>query len=89
MQHKSPCLYKSRAFTLVEILVVISIIGLLVALLVPSLSQARERSVVLQCQTQLRGIGIASIGYAADNKGSYSYSYSMLAGGPEIGRAHV
>lgn len=56
------------AFTLLELLVVMSVIGLLMALLLPALQKARESSNRMQCATNLRGIGSATMLYAADNK---------------------
>jgi len=57
------------AFTLVELLVVIGIIGLLIALLVPALNKARDAAKTLQCATQLRQIGQAIYNYANANRG--------------------
>ncbi|MFT3784770.1 MAG: type II secretion system protein [Tepidisphaeraceae bacterium] len=57
-------------FSLVELLVVIGVIGLLIALLMPALSQARRSAYTLQCATNLRQIGISMMQYATQNRGA-------------------
>ena len=54
-----------RGFTLVELLVVIAIIGLLISILLPSLSGARDQSKSITCKSHLRTFGTSAFAYAA------------------------
>jgi prepilin-type N-terminal cleavage/methylation domain-containing protein len=59
---------KLKGFTLIELLVVIAIIALLISILLPSLSRARELSKRLVCSSNMKGIGTSAKIYANDNQ---------------------
>ena len=64
---------KETGFTLVELLVVIAIIGILAALLLPTLSIAKARAQRSQCVSNLHQIGVALQGFLANNHGYPTY----------------
>jgi prepilin-type N-terminal cleavage/methylation domain-containing protein len=57
-----------RAFTLIELLIVIAIIGILAALLLPTLARSRELSKRARCAGNLRQIGLAFMLYGSDQE---------------------
>ncbi len=67
MRHNVPI--RRRAFTLVELLVVIGIIAVLIAILLPSLKKARDAANRVGCMSNMRQIITATLNYVNDNDG--------------------
>jgi prepilin-type N-terminal cleavage/methylation domain-containing protein/prepilin-type processing-associated H-X9-DG protein len=69
---------RKKGFTLVELLVVISIIAMLLAVLVPAMNAARERARTIVCASNLKNYGIALPMYSQENSDKAPFSFSWL-----------
>ncbi|MEI8309490.1 MAG: prepilin-type N-terminal cleavage/methylation domain-containing protein [Verrucomicrobiota bacterium] len=67
-----------KGFTLVELLVTVAIIGILVALLLPSIRSYFKRARAVGCMSSLRQIYVGATQFAADNQGAMPYSDKVV-----------
>src|SRR3982074_2778306 len=66
-----------RAFTLIELMIVIAIIAILAAILIPNFLHARNESVTAACEGNEKQLATAEEEYSVDNGGAYA-SLSVL-----------
>lgn len=84
LQHpRQPAHRHAPAFTLVELLVVISIVAMLVALLLPALSKAQSASLSTRCKANQRQMMTAMLNYVVDNR-DYFPEYSKYFATPPV-----
>jgi len=81
---KSPLSHRgTKAFTLVELLTVVAIIGILAALLLPALQQGKARAKLVGCQSNLEQLGIAFHSFAHDHNSKFPMQTPFDQGGAQ------
>ncbi|MHC4640964.1 MAG: type II secretion system protein [Planctomycetota bacterium] len=76
-------MFGKKAFTLVELLVVISIIALLMAMLLPALERARNQARAIKCQSNLKQWGVLWTNFLDENEGCFFDVFNIWAVPPD------
>lgn len=71
-------MYSRKAFSLVEMLVVIAIITLLISFLLPSLRSAKFEGVKSKCAQQMRQLAVSADAFSVDHSGKYIHARSDI-----------
>lgn len=78
-----------KAFTLIEVLVVVAIIAILISILLPAMSSARETSRNLKCMANLRSVAQMTQAYLESNHDMYPVRNNAATGGGSIYNAFL
>lgn len=84
MNDRFRCRRGARAFTLIELMIVVAIIAILISILLPSLAKAREQAKSVTCGSHLKEIFNGVFMYAQDNSGAlpnFGENFISRAGG--------
>ena len=69
---------RRRGFTLIELLVVVAIIGILLAIVIPALTKAKEIARELICKTNIRQYGLVGTLYLEDNDFKFPWPWYCI-----------
>jgi prepilin-type N-terminal cleavage/methylation domain-containing protein/prepilin-type processing-associated H-X9-DG protein len=72
---------KASGFTLIELLTVIAIVGILAAIIIPTVGRVRASAKAAQSKSNLRQIGMATLGYLNENKGIFPCANFLVVNG--------
>lgn len=72
----TPC-SRRAGFTLIEILTVIAIIGILAAILIPTVSRTRDSARATRCLSNVRQLALAQFTYAGEHRGQFAQGWEM------------
>ncbi len=84
-----PCEPARPGFTLIELLTVIAIIGILAAILIPTVGKVRESARQSACASNVRQLAVAQQLYANENNGRFTVGFDMADGATVIWQARL